>query len=184
MGTIKPPKMVKSFAGLLVSDLSLTADCISLLELTFGPIDLQSQTIPFAHTDYYHPEMGNQISRLWVSFSELADPENLASWKIRSNQMEETWARECSGTRRRRVNVDPGYLCDSKVVLATTKDYSHRMYLHSGIYAEVTLSYSRGKGWQPYSWTYPDYRDRPALNFFALVRNQYRRQVSGQLRLP
>jgi hypothetical protein len=179
MGRIKQPKMVKPFAGLLVADLSQAADCIRLLELTFGPIDLQSQTIPFVHTDYYHLEMGDRICRLWVSFSELVDPEHLASWKITSNQLEDTWAIEYSGARRRRVNVDPGYLCDSKVVLATTKDYSHRIYLHSGIYAEVTLYYSRSKGWQPYNWTYPDYRDISALNFFTLVRNQYRRQVSG-----
>ncbi len=76
------------------------------------------------------------------------------------------------GILRRRVNLDPGYLIASKLVLATTKDFAHRIYLGQGIYGEVTLNYRRGQGWQPHPWTYADYRSPLALEFFALVRKE------------
>ncbi|MCL6584135.1 MAG: DUF4416 family protein [bacterium] len=171
MGEIKIPKKIKPFAGLLLADLCLLDEVERRLESVFGPIDLQSEIIPFSHSDYYCPEMGKQILRLWVSFSELSDPGNLACWKIEANGLEMIWAHREEGKARRQVNIDPGYVTDSKVILASTKDYSHRIYLGHGIYAEITLGYRRNKGWQSFDWTYPDYREKAAADFFTLMRN-------------
>jgi len=172
MGKIKAPEKVVPFAGLLLSDISLLNESRKSLESLFGPIDLQSRVIPFTHTSYYNPEMGERIVRLWVSFSELSDPEHLSGWKVESNRLEEAWAHEESGIMLRRINIDPGYVSDSKIILASTKDFSHRIYLRSGIYAEVTLNYRRDRGWQFFEWTYPDYKEKAALDFFTLVRNR------------
>ncbi|MEW5802334.1 MAG: DUF4416 family protein [bacterium] len=171
MGKIIAPIKVKPFAGLLLSDAALLEEGKKALESFFGPIDMQSQIIPFSHTSYYNPEMGEHIHRLWVSFRELSDPGNLPAWKIESNRLEETWAEKAEGRLLRHMNIDPGYVSDSKLVLASTKDFSHRIYMSSGIYAEVTLNYRRDKGWQFFDWTYPDYRERVALDFFTLARN-------------
>ena len=176
MGTIKPPQRVKPFVGLLLSELLLLEKCKEALERYFGPLDIQSPIIPFSYSNYYNAEMGDQISRLWMSFLQLQDPGNLADWKIKSNHLEDSWTKERSGKRLRQVNIDPGYVSDSKIVLASTKNFSHRIYLSSGIYAEVTLNYRKNIGWQTYEWTYPDYKDAPAVNFFTQLRNKYRQQ--------
>ena len=176
MGKINPPQKVKPFIGLLISNASQLEKYKIALELYFGPSDIQSCVMPFSHTSYYDAEMGDKILRLWMSFSQLQDPENLANWKVRSNHLEDKWALECSGKRLRQVNIDPGYLSDSKIVLASTKNFSHRIYLSSGIYAEVTLSYRKNKGWKFFEWTYPDYKENLALDFFTRIRNIYRQQ--------
>jgi len=139
MSKINPPKKVKPFVGLLLSELSLLEKCKKALELSFGPSDIQSHIIPFSHSDYYDAEMGNKISRLWISFSQLQDPGNLADWKINSNTLEDIWAINSTGKKLRQINIDPGYLSEAKIVLASTKNFSHRIYLGSGIYAEVTM---------------------------------------------
>lgn len=172
MGKIRVPDIVKPFAGLLLADISLLNEAKTALESLFGPIDLCSDSISFTHSDYYHPEMGEHILRLWVSFAELSDPGNLPGWKVTANRLEEERARQEDGRLLRRINIDPGYVSDSKIILASTKDYSHRIYLGSGIYAEVTLSYRRKKGWQFFDWTYPDYREKTALDFFTVVRDK------------
>ena len=176
MGTINPPQKVKPFVGLLVSDFSLLNKCKEALEVYFGPSDMQSPIIPFSHSNYYNEEMGNKISRLWISFSQLQDPGNLAEWKITSNNLEDIWTINHSGKSLRQINIDPGYLSDSKIVLASTKNFSHRIYLSSGIYAEVTLNYRKAIGWQSFEWTYPDYKEAVAVNFFTRLRNKYRQQ--------
>ena len=69
----------------------------------------------------------------------------------------------------RPLNLDPGYITPAKLVLASTKDHAHRIYLRDGIYAEVTLSF-RGRKWQPLEWTYPDYRRDDYQRFFTECR--------------
>lgn len=179
MGKINPPQKVKFFVGLLLSEPSLLEKCKKALEVSFGPSDIQSSVIPFSHSDYYNAEMGNTISRLWISFSQLQDPGDLAEWKITSNNLEDTWTINHSGKKFRQVNIDPGYVSDSKIVLASTKNFSHRIYLRSGIYAEVTLNYRKSMGWQCFEWTYPDYKEAVAVDFFTQLRNKYRQQCRG-----
>lgn len=184
MGQIKETKKVKPFVGLLISDRSLLKECIQELEENFSPVDLTSPIIPFSHSTYYQAEMGNQIDRLWVSFVNLVDPGELAIYKLKTNTLEENLSMTYNETGQiiRRVNIDPGYLSDSSIILASTKNYNHRIYLQAGIYAEVTLTFRREFGWQPYPWTYPDYQDPIALKFFAELRLLYRSQESQMAR--
>jgi len=183
MSKIKTPEKVIPFAGVLLSDISLLDEGKKSLESIFGPIDLQTRVIPFTHTSYYNSEMGEHIVRLWVRFSGMFDPEHLYKWKIESNHIEETWAHMEADISLRRINIDPGYVTEAKIVLASTKNFSHRIYLRSGIYAEVTLNYRRDRGWQFFDWTYPDYKEKTALDFFTLARNKLlsaKRSMSSQ----
>ena len=178
MGTVKPPPRAKLFCGLLASDLDLMGLAIRHLLARFGPIDLESEVWPFTQTDYYRIEMGGDIQRRFVFFDELTSIERLGEIKRWTNDLE---ARICDDASRphdrRPVNIDPGYMTLSKLVLATTKDHAHRIYLDHGIYAEVTLHYESG-AWRPYPWTYPDY----AADTYHACFESARRRLKEQLR--
>lgn len=147
----------------------------NMLEEAFGAIDLRSERIPFDQTSYYQREMGDGLAREWVSLKQLIQRDAIADAKLKTNQIEERLARP-DGTRT--VNLDPGYIVRPRLVLATTKDFAHRIYLAKGIYVEVTLIYREGE-FQPLEWTYPDYRQPVALDFFTTVRTAYLAQLSG-----
>ena len=146
-----------------------------LLEEAFGPIDLRSERIPFDQTSYYQHEMGGELVREWVSFKQLIQQDAIADAKLATSRLEKRLARP-DGSRT--VNLDPGYIVPPRLVLATMKDFAHRIYLEKGIYAEVTLIYREGE-FQPLEWTYPDYRQPVAVNFFTSVRTAYLAQLSS-----
>ncbi len=172
MGRVRPPVPVIYFCALLHAPSIAQAEVESVLEVHFGSIVFRSANIPFTQTTYYEREMGSNLTRLYLGFAPLRSMGDLAAIKHTTNQLETQWAiDDC-----RLVNIDPGYLDHAKVVLVTTKDYSHRLYIGGGMYAEVTLQY-RNKSYQPWEWTYPDYRQPVALDFFNRLRDVYKRQL-------
>jgi hypothetical protein len=157
---------------LLVMGLLLSAgtDCEALLELlgrNFGPIDEASPEVPFLWTDYYNPEMGEDIRRIFLLFADPVDPQDLARIKTRTDELETVF----SGGRKRSVNLDPGLLAPGRFVLATTKDRAHRIALSGGIYAELTLIYQKG-AYRALPWTYPDWASEPVTSLLALWRKK------------
>ncbi len=179
MGSIRPPKPVKLIVGMLAGRPEWFEAAERLLVGDFGPIDLASDLIPFAFTDYYTPEMGPSLLRKFVTHDRLISPEELALIKLGTNAMEDALASMLAAPVPRPVNLDPGYLDGSKLVLATTKDYAHRIYLDHGIYAEVTLTYTKGS-FVPMPWTYQDYRTESYLAFFARARARFLEQNRTQ----
>jgi len=139
-----------------------------ILSARFGEIDFESSIIDFDYTDYYEPELGKELFRQFISFKKLIPPELLPGIKIRTNRIERKLARN----HKRTVNIDPGYLDLSKLVLATTKDFAHRIYLNSGIYAETTLVF-RNRSFTHFDWTYPDYRTGQYIGIFNQIRDIY-----------
>jgi len=165
---------VKLFAGLLSGDArSLERACRELAK-RFGAIDQESPAIDFTSTSYYDEEFGARLRRKFVGFAKLAGLDGIASVKIATNAIE----RRLSAGGKRTVNIDPGYLDLSKLVLLTTKDYSHRLYLAGGIYGEVTLVF-RGGTFRPWDWTYPDYRTKEYIDVFNEMRKRYREALDG-----
>jgi hypothetical protein len=152
----------------------------TVLEQTFGPLTLRSVSIPFTQTTYYQHEMGEGLTRVYIAFDPLISMAELATVKHTTNRFEVMWAAHGG---QRRVNLDPGYLDLAKVVLATTKDYAHRLYIGAGMFAEVTLRYQR-QGFQPWDWTYPDYRVPTTLTFFNQLREQYKVQLRALYAAP
>lgn len=139
------------------------------LSRRLGPVDLSSQIMNFNFTKYYEKEIGLQLKRQFLSFRRLIDPNSLFKIKLMTMRLEGRLARK-DGTRR--INLDPGYISESKLVLATTKDFRHRIFINKGIFAEVTLWYKSGE-FQHWDWTYPDYRTRQYKEFFERVRRIY-----------
>ncbi len=175
MGRIKEPKPVKLISSMFTADLELLEIARHKLSEIFGPTDYESQLLPFDHTSYYAAEFGEGLMRTIIAFAELIDPGRLAEIKRLTNDLEMNWARE----GKRRINLDPGYVSPAKLVLATTKNHGHRIYLGQGIYAEVTLRY-RNKTFRPWEWTYPDYASPPYIAIFNHIRELYLAQLRSQ----
>jgi len=171
MGKVKEPLPVKLIASLFTANTKLLEEAKVRLSQEFGPIDYESELLPFDHTTYYAAEFGENLKRRFVAFEKLVHPGRLAEIKLLTNALEMEWAVE----GRRRVNIDPGYVSHSKLVLATTKNHAHRIYLGQGIYAEVTLHYRSGT-FQPWPWTYPDYASPPLIAIFNQIRGLYVKQ--------
>jgi len=172
MGTIRQPLPVKLLLPMLSNQPELFQVAEEALVGAFGPVDYRSPRLPFTCTAYYEPEFGPGLERQFLAFEQLIDPGRLAEIKVLTNQWEARW----SEGGRRRINLDPGYLSQAKLVLATTKDHSHRLYLGQGIYAEVTLAY-RDRDFRPWPWTYPDYRSEAYLEILRAIRSLYLAQL-------
>ncbi|MEW6687220.1 MAG: DUF4416 family protein [Candidatus Edwardsbacteria bacterium] len=169
---LRPAKLI---CGIIISEKDLISEVESLLQENFGIIDLRSLLIPFDFTDYYKSEMGENLWRQWVSFEKLIASETLPEIKLKTNALENKF----SVMGKRRVNLDPGYIVLSRLVLASTKDFAHRIYLKDGIFAEVTLIYKH-KEFRPLEWTYPDYRTEIAIQFFQKVREKYQKEIKDR----
>jgi hypothetical protein len=175
MGAPKVPAPVKLITGLLAASDALLEQAAVALTEHYGPIDSASVPIDWTVTNYYRDEMGPNIRRQFLSFERLITAGDLATVKLATNDIEERW-RRASG---RQVNIDPGYIAATKLVLASTKDAAHRVYLGRGIYAEVTLLFTNGS-FQPHAHTYPDYAAREAVAFFNSVRATCLEQLRGR----
>jgi hypothetical protein len=136
----------------------------------FGALPLVSAAFDFTETDYYTVTMGADLKKQFLGVERLIDPAALAGIKRQTNDWEREYAAIGEHAEPRPLNLDPGYITPAKLVLASTKDHAHRIYLHDGIYAEITLAYRQRK-WQPMEWTYPDYRRDDYQQFFTQCRD-------------
>jgi hypothetical protein len=175
MGVIRNPIPAKLFTGMLSPDPALFDECAGLLHAAYGPLDYESDVMPWDTTDYYRDEMGARIFRKFIFFKDLIDPGSLAAVKSFSNALEDRLAVKTPNGSRRRINLDPGYVTEAKVVLATTKDFSHRVYIGGNIYAEVTLRYSnKERSFTACDHTYFDFRTDTYKLLFNTARNMLR----------
>lgn len=175
MGEIKKHPPVKLIVGMITADPSLFLSAEELLSQKFGNIDFGSNVLNFDYTNYYEKEMGKNLLRKFISFENLIHPDECPKIKHFTNELEKLFLLE----NRRQINLDPGYVTAAKLVLLSTKDYIHRIYLSEGIYAEVTLE-MEGNSFKPWKWTYPDYRTEEYINIFNKIRQIYMNQLRNQ----
>jgi hypothetical protein len=174
MGRASLHKKVKLTIGFIFKDEAVLKKAETLISKKFGPIDLQSQLIDFLYTDHYNKEFGENLKRKFISLERLISPENIYRVKLMTNHIE----RKLSKFGKRMINVDPGYITEAKLVLLTTKDYSHRIYLRSGIYVESTLKFHHGR-YLALESTYPDYKTDIYIDIFNKIRDIYKSQLAG-----
>lgn len=173
MGVIKQHKPVKFFCAVTFCNNIKLSDIADKIESVFGEIELQSGLYNFSqYTDYYKAEMGDNLKKNFIAFTKIREPELLVKYKIETNQLEKDFLSK----GRRTINIDPGYLTEAKIILATTKDYSHRIYLGEGIFGDLHLFFENGS-FRKQQWTYPDYRQDSAIDFFNKMRLCYREQL-------
>ena len=163
---------------MLSPDRVLLDRCAADIAERDGPIALQSPTLPWQHTAYYEREMGTGLLRRFVAFSANVDPGILPGLKQDTVRWEEQWSAPGSSKLQRRINLDPGYVTEAKVVVATTKDFPHRIYIGGGIYAEAALHYVREhQSFTALPHTYPDFLIPDVLRFFNAVRELLRKDL-------
>jgi hypothetical protein len=179
MWKLKAPKPAKLIIGILAADEDCLKAALEAINANFGKTDFLSDIWPFDQTDYYKDQTGENILRQFVSIEKLIDPGKLAKIKLKTNKLEQKLAEQSASDLLRPVNLDPGIIEPSKLVLATTKNYSHRIYIGKKMYAEVTLIFDKGK-WKPFEYTYPDYRQDCYHDFFSKVRTRLVEQLKSK----
>ena len=171
-----PPHPAKLVIGLFLQEKNLIQPVVEDLRSLLGDLDQVSTWFPFDFTSYYAPEMGAPLFRRVMTFKGLIRQSGLASIKRQTNAIEETYAQ----AGRRRVNIDPGYMLAERFVLATGKNFTHRIYIGGGIYADLTLVFQKG-AFRTLPWTYPDYADQQLQAFLTSVRNRYLYELKKDL---
>jgi hypothetical protein len=170
------PKPAKLVIGCFTRHKDIFEELAPKLADRFGAPDVVSSWLAFKHTDYYEPEMGAPLFRRLMAFHTLIEQEALSDIKLFTNEVEAEFSEE----GKRLVNVDPGYLLAERFVLATGKNFTHRIYLGAGIYGDLTLIYHKG-GFRGLEWTYPDYGEKAVLAFLETVRDKYMLQLRQPL---
>lgn len=162
------------FVGVLAADAACLATAEEALAAHFGQATETRPARPFRFTSYYENELGPTPLRAFYGFDTAFPPDLLAARKILTNELEGELAARLGMASPRPVNLDPGYLAPDKLVLASAKNFSHRIYLSGGIYAEITLQY-RGGVFRALPWTFPDYASGEYDDFFLGLRDKLMR---------
>ncbi|MBI5848393.1 MAG: DUF4416 family protein [Nitrospirae bacterium] len=176
MGTPHPPEKALLFLALLFVSKEVLEASLPIFKERFGDTLLESPEALWSHSHYYDKELGTPVLRRFIFFSSLFDASTLPEIKLETNRLEDAF----SHNGKRRINVDPGYITSSKVVLASAKDYSHRLYLGKGIYGEVAL-YFQGNRFNPMPYTYQDYKEPKGLDMFEKARKELKK-LTGSVR--
>jgi hypothetical protein len=170
------PLPVKLVCGLLYKEEKWCEQGTNDLQIELGEIDFRSNPLEFRFTNYYFREMGEPLFRRFLSFRNLIDPSRLAEIKVWTNTLEENYAQLV--VEERALNIDPGYINLTAFILATSKNYAHRIYLGNGVFAQQELLFER-KRIQTLDWTYPDYRSYEYQEILKKVRDLYAAQIKG-----
>ena len=176
MGEITQHKPVLLIAAITSRYVSALDWAITKASETWGPIAKQSPVFDFTETNYYVASMGDELKKQFIALEGLIDPATIAGTKLQSNKWEQEFKSENSFSQERPINIDPGYISEAKLVLVTTKDRDHRIYLRDGIFAEVTLHF-RERVWTHSRWTYPDYQRADFQGFFTECRQFLRERI-------
>jgi len=175
MGQINKPTSVKLIMSIFAQEENLLGMTKGILIKKFGPVDFCSQALCFKQTKYYEKEFGADLKRRFISFKKLIQPDSLWKIKIITNNLEKRFSKD----DKRRVNIDPGYISQASLILATTKDFSHRIYIKRGIYQETTLIF-KDKTFITLPWTYPDYQSKELIDIFIEMRNLLNSQLNDK----
>ena len=176
MWEVNEPVPVKLIVGILAADEDALACAKEEITKNFGEYDMASEVWAFTQTSYYKDELGENVLRQFVSIAKLIDPGELAPIKHKANHIEKELAEKLNTELPRPVNLDPGTIEPSKLVLASTKNFSHRIYIGDKMFAELTLSYCKGQ-WQSFPYTFPDYKEDRYHDFLSKVRDRLVEQL-------
>ncbi|MFC1646286.1 DUF4416 family protein [Candidatus Omnitrophota bacterium] len=178
MGQIQKSPPVKLIISIFTQQNNSFLAIEEILSKKFGPIDFSSPIIDFNHTRYYEKEFGPNLGRKLISFKKLIDSDNLWKIKIQTNKLED----KLITNSKRQFNIDPGYITQAKLILASSKNFAHRIHIRNGIYQEVTLLF-KDKSFQPLPWTYPDYQNKECVDIFIKIRDILNSQLKSYERL-
>lgn len=171
MSELVEPVKANLTISVMFTEEALLEEIRAILKKKYGEIDAISDVYDFSSiSPYYDPEMGSDIKKIVFSFKESVARDILKEVKLFCVKLE----KEYSDNGNRLVNLDPGLVTLENFILATGKNYSHRIYLGSGVFAEVTLMFGKKNVIKELPWSYRDYLYEPARSFLLEVRELYR----------
>jgi len=173
MSILQTPPPAKLVCSIFSQQEGLINRVVDALHGTYGNTDFKSPVIPFDITSYYEPEFGSSLKRIFISFAELVSQDALVDIKYVTNKLEQEFSLEA----KRQANIDPGILTAERLVLATGKNFTHRIYLGRGVFADLTLIYKKDS-FMTLPWTYPDYASKEVIVFWNNVRKAYLKVIS------
>lgn len=179
MGLIRSIEPVTPLVALLYGNSAHYETLRAKLSELFGPVELESPVYPFTFTKYYENAMGPGLKRRFLTFEWESNPETLADWKRATNDLEDHFVDERGGGPQRPVNIDPGYLTGGKLILASTKDFAHRIYLRDGIFAELTMYFQDGE-WRSHNFTFPDFKSGVYNDFLRQAREAHLKKAHAR----
>lgn len=175
MSQLKEPLPGNLTIAVMYRDTLLFENVKKELEERFGPVDIQSEAYSFSDiSPYYDEEMGEGISKIVLSFRDLLHREKVKEVKLAAVEIEERYTQDGN----RMINLDPGLVTSENFLLTTGKNYSHRIYLGSGVFAEVTLMFGKKGVIRELPWTYRDYLYEPARSFLLTVRSLWKQKTA------
>lgn len=180
MAPSRKPDSVKLICGMISAQTEWFRRVEEPLVRRFGPVDVVSEVYPFDMTTYYDAETGSPLWRKFLAFETLVAPGDLHEIKRWTNELEIQLAADAATTVPRPINLDPGYIAPSKLILASMKDFAHRIYLRDGVYAEVTMQYRQG--WCSLGWTFPDFASGRYDAFLTATRTRLQEQQTAEPR--
>jgi len=172
MGFLIEQKPVKLIVSIIYKDEKLLNIAEKKLEKIYGFTENLRKTFQFDYTKYYSEEFGEPLKRKLICFKKLLNKEKLSRIKLKTNAIEDVLRLK----KKRTINIDPGYVTEAKLVLLTTKDYTHRVYIGERIFAESTLFFQNNT-FNSWPWTYPDYASEEMIEYFNKVRNTYMKDI-------
>jgi len=175
MAEIKMFRPVKLLCGIIAAREEYFLESEKRLVAAFGPADGGSPRFKFDLTDYYEAQMGTGLKRSFISFERLIDPEGLSEIKILTNDLENEIRREFRADLRI-INLDPGYITPAALIMATAKDFSHRIPLRRGIYGHLEFLFTKA-GIRKLDWTYPDFAQEDYQSYFLALRKTFLAQI-------
>jgi len=182
MGELRTPPLATPIVAMLSGDTELFERARGPLEALLGPVGQESEFYPFEKTAYYNESMGLGLKRKFFAFRPLADSADLPAWKHGTNAVEKQIKNALpeAGRYDRPINLDVGYMTGAKLVLASTKDFAHRIYLYDCIFAEITLGF-RGDSWVSHYFTFPDYKSGLYDTYLKKVRLWHLKKIKNEL---
>lgn len=172
MSSPAEPDRVKLIVASTYKETKILDRVMELLSENYGKIDFIGDEYNFDFTDYYAEEMGTDLKKRILSFRELIYPETITEVKWFAYKLEKMFSKE----NRRLINLDPGYLTKSYVLLTSFKQSPHRIYLRDSVYAELELIYENNE-FCLLKWTYPDYRTEQVKDNLHSIRDIYLSQL-------
>jgi hypothetical protein len=177
MSILNPNRFAKLFFSIIFKNEDAASKACLAISQRWGDIDFKTDPLPFCHTKYYEKEFGPDLSRIFISLSKSICRKEIVDMKIWTDNFE----KETAVQGLRIVNIDPGYVCLEQVILATGKNYTHRMYLDEGVFADLTLVYEKGS-FRTLPWTYPDYAEASTIEIFNKLRMTFLSNFRGNIK--
>jgi len=169
---IMKQELAKPIVAVLTGDKELLSDVIALLEKHFGSCDYKGSWHSFTQSDYYEEEMGKDLKRCIISFENLKPAYTADEFKGWAEEVE----KQFTSDEKRRVNIDPGYVDNLKTVLVSGKCGGHKICSSPGVFVDYILWYN--KGWQPFPWSFPDFKDGTYDEDLVNIRRIFKEQAA------